>query len=153
MLRTQLRESLKAAQKNRDETRTSTLRLILAALKDRDIASRGAGSGGQEEIGDDEILNLLQTMIKQRRESMTLYEQGGRKDLVDKEQQEIDVIQSFLPKQLSEKEMADAVKETIASIGATSIKDMGRTMAALKERYAGRMDFAKASGLVKQQLG
>jgi uncharacterized protein YqeY len=153
MLRTQLRDSLKAAQKNRDETRTSTLRLILAALKDRDIASRGAGSGGQEEIGDDEILNLLQTMIKQRRESMTLYEQGGRKDLVDKEQQEIDVIQSFLPKQLSEKEMADAVKETIASIGATSIKDMGRTMAALKERYAGRMDFAKASGLVKQQLG
>jgi uncharacterized protein YqeY len=153
MLRTQLRDSLKAAQKNRDETRTSTLRLILAALKDRDIASRGAGSGGQEEIGDDEILNLLQTMIKQRRESMTLYEQGGRKDLVDKEQQEIDVIQSFLPKQLSEKEMADAVKETIAGIGATSIKDMGRTMAALKERYAGRMDFAKASGLVKQQLG
>ena len=151
MLRTEIRDALKAALKARDERRISTVRLILAALKDRDIAARGAG--GREEITDDEILNLLQTMIKQRRESIALYQQGNRQDLVDQETQEIAVIEDFLPKQLSEKEMTQAVKDTIASLNATTIKDMGRTMAALKERYAGQMDFAKASAIVKQQLG
>ena len=151
MLRQNLQDALKVAMRGRDERSVLTIRLILAALKDRDIAARG--SGGAEQIPDDQILNLLQTMIKQRRESIELYEKGGRADLVEKEQQEIGVIESFLPKQLSEKEMSDAVKDVIESIGATSIKDMGRTMAALKERYAGQMDFAKASGLVKQQLG
>lgn len=153
MLRTKIRDALKVALKARDERRISTVRLILAALKDRDIAARGAGSGGREEITDDDILNLLQTMIKQRRESIALYQQGNRQDLVDQETQEIAVIEDFLPKQLSEKEMTQAVKDTIASLNATTIKDMGRTMAALKERYAGQMDFAKASAIVKQQLG
>lgn len=151
MLRTQIRDALKAALKAREERRLATVRLILAALKDRDIAARGAG--GREEITDDEILNLLQTMIKQRRESIALYAQGKRQDLVDQETQEIKVIEEFLPKQLSEKEMTEAVKETIASLEATTIKDMGRIMAALKQRYAGQMDFAKASVIVKQQLG
>ncbi len=151
MLRTQIRDALKVALKARDDRRVSTIRLILAALKDRDIAGRGAG--GREEITDDDILNLLQTMIKQRRESIALYEKGNRQDLVAQETAEIAVIEEFLPKQLSEKEMIEAVKETIASLNATTIKDMGRTMAALKERYAGRMDFAKASAVVKQQLG
>lgn len=151
MLRTRIRDALKAAQKSRDERRTATLRLILAALKDRDIAARG-GDGGREEISDDEILQMLQTMIRQRRESIALYEKGGRDDLVRQETAEIAIIEEFLPKQMSEKEIAEAVKGLIAEIGAASIKDMGRTMAALKERYPGQMDFAKASGIVKQQL-
>ncbi|HLF58204.1 MAG TPA: GatB/YqeY domain-containing protein [Alphaproteobacteria bacterium] len=153
MLRTEIRDALKAALKARDERRVSTVRLILAALKDRDIAARGPGAGGREEIPNEEILNLLQTMIKQRRDSIALYAKGGRQDLVDQETQEIKVIEEFLPTQLSDKEMAEAVKATIESIGATTLKDMGRTMAALKERYAGQMDFAKASAIVKQQLG
>ena len=153
MLRTKIRDALKAALKARNDREVATVRLILAALKDRDIAGRGAGAGGHEEIPDEEILNLLQTMIKQRRDSIALYEKGNRPDLVQQETEEIAVIQGFLPKQLSEKEMTEAVKATIAAIGATSLKDMGRTMAALKERYAGQMDFAKASGIVKQQLG
>ena len=151
MLRTQLRDALKVALKSREERKTSTLRLILAALKDRDIATRG--TGGREEISDDDILQMLQSMIRQRRESIAMYEKGGRKDLVDQETQEIKIIEEYLPKQLSEKEVVQAVKSVIESIGATTLKDMGRTMAALKERYAGQMDFAKASGIVKQQLG
>jgi len=151
MLRTRLREALKTATKAREERRTATLRLILAALKDRDIAGRGT-PGGKEEISDGEILQMLQSMIKQRRDSIEMYAKGGRQDLVDQETQEIKIIEEFLPKQLSEKEVADAVKSVIASLGATTLKDMGRTMAALKERYAGQMDFAKASGIVKQQL-
>ena len=153
MLRTKIRDALKAAQKARNDREVATLRLILAALKDRDIAARGPGAGGREEVGDDQILNLLQTMIKQRRDSIALYEKGGRADLVKQETEEIAVIERFLPKQLSEKEMTEAVKATIAELGAASLKDMGRTMAALKERYAGQMDFAKASAIVKQQLG
>ena len=151
MLRTRIRDALKAAQKSRDERRIATLRLILAALKDRDIAARG-GDGGREQISDDEILGMLQTMIKQRRESIALYTQGGRDDLVSQETAEIGIIEEFLPKQMNEKEIAEAVKTVIDELGAASIKDMGRTMAALKERFAGQMDFAKASGIVKQQL-
>ena len=151
MLRTRLRDALKTATKAREERRTATLRLILAALKDRDIAGRGT-PGAKEEISDDEILQMLQTMIRQRRESIEMYAKGNRQDLVDQETQEIKIIEEFMPQQLSEKEIAEAVKAAIAELGATTLKDMGRTMAALKERYAGQMDFSKASGIVKQQL-
>lgn len=151
MIRSQLNETLKAAMKDRDSVATSTLRLILAALKDRDIAARGRGN--TEGIDDTEILSLLQTMIKQRRESIVLYEQGGRLDLSEQEGEEIVVIEKFLPRQMSEEETRQAVDAVIADIGAAGIKDMGRTMTELRSRYAGRMDFAKASGLVKATLG
>ncbi len=129
----------------------ATVRLILAALKDRDITVRGQGNLGG--IGDDEILTMLQSMVKQRRDSIAMYEQGGRPDLASQEAEEIAVIESFLPTPLAEDEVADVVAEVIDDIGARTMKDMGRTMAALKERYAGRMDFAKASALVKDRLG
>ena len=150
MLRTRLRESLTVAMKAKDERSVSTLRLILAAVKDRDISARAKGN--MDGISDEEILGLLQSMIKQRHESITLYKQGGRQDLVDQETQEIAVIQKFLPQQMQADEMTDAIGKVIAELEAKSLKDMGRTMAALKERYAGRMDFAKASALVKQKL-
>lgn len=150
MLRTRLKDALTAAMKARDTVAVATLRLILAALKDRDIAARGRGvtSG----ITDEAILDLLQSMIRQRHESIDLYRTAERLDLAQKEAAEIEVIERFLPAQLSEEEIAEAVDETIAELSATSLKDMGRTMAALKERYPGRMDFAKASTLVKQHL-
>lgn len=151
MIRSQLNEALKTAMKDRDGVATSTLRLILAALKDRDIAARGRGN--TEGVDDTEILSLLQTMIKQRRESITLYEQGGRLDLAEQEGAEIAVIEKFLPRQMSEEETRQAVDAVIAEIGAAGIKDMGRTMTELRSRYAGRMDFGKASGLVKATLG
>ncbi len=151
MLRDRLNDALKEAMKNRDELKTNTVRLILAALKDRDIASRGKGK--VEEIVDDEILTMLQSMIKQRNESIKLYEQGGRKELAEQEQAEIEIITEFLPEQLGEEEMAEAVTEEIKKVGATSLKEMGQVMNALKEDYAGRMDFAKASAIVKEHLG
>ena len=128
----------------------STLRLILAALKDRDIAARGKGNS--EGIGDQDILELLQKMVRQRRESIELFEKGDRQDLADKEAEEIEVIQRFLPKQLDPDQVRGAVQEAIEELEAATIKDMGRVMAALKERYAGRMDFGKASALVKERL-
>ena len=151
MLRKRLSDALKAAMLGKDSRTVSTVRLILAALKDRDIAARPRGITAG--IGEDEILQMLQSMIKQRRESIALYEQGGRLELAQQEAEEIVVIQRFLPAQLSEADLAEAVRETIAEIGAAGLKDMGRTMAVLKERYAGRMDFTKASAVVKQQLG
>ena len=151
MLRQRLSDTLKSAMLGRDTRTVSTVRLILAALKDRDIAARPRGV--TEGIGDEEILQMLQSMVKQRRESITLYEQGGRLELAQQEAEEIAIIQRFLPTQLSDAELAEAVGETIAEIGGQGLKDMGRTMAALKERYAGRMDFTKASAVVKQQLG
>ncbi len=150
MLRTRLKEALVTAMKARDAIAVATLRLILAALKDRDIAARGKGNLAG--IPDDAILDLLQSMIRQRHESIDLYRIGERLDLVAREGAEIEVIQRFLPAQMDDAEVISAVGETIAELKATSLKDMGRTMAALKERYAGRMDFAKASALVKQQL-
>ena len=128
----------------------STLRLILAALKDRDIAARDKGNS--EGIGDQDILELLQKMVRQRRESIELFEKGDRQDLADKEAEEIEVIQRFLPKQLDPDQVRGAVQEAIEELEAATIKDMGRVMAALKERYAGRMDFGKASALVKERL-
>jgi hypothetical protein len=150
MLRTRLKEALATAMKAREPVAVATLRLILAALKDRDIAARGKGNLAG--IPDDAILDLLQSMIRQRHESIDLYRIGERLDLVQREGAEIEVIQRFLPAQMDAGEMESAVGQTIAELKATSLKDMGRTMAALKERYAGRMDFAKASALVKQQL-
>lgn len=150
MLRDQFKESLKTAMKGRDERATSTLRLITAALKDRDIAARGRGNA--EGIDDAEILMMLQTMIKQRQDSIVHFEQGGRLELAQQEQDEIKIIEGFLPKQLDAAAMEAAVRDLVAELGASSIKDMGRTMQALRERYAGRMDFGKASALLKQAL-
>ena len=151
MLRQQFNEALKTAMLAKDSRTVSTVRLIVAALKDRDIAARSRGI--TDGVPDEEVLQMLQQMIKQRRESITLYEQGGRPELAQQENEEIGVIGRFLPKQMSEEEMTEAVRAVAAEIEATSLKDMGRVMAVLKERYAGTMDFTKASQLVKGQLG
>ena len=151
MLRNRLNDALKAAMKAKETRTIATVRLILAALKDRDIAARGKGN--LEGIDEDGILAMLQSMIKQRRESIVLYEKGKRPELARQEGEEITVIEQFLPRQLGEDEMAEAVKTVIQEVEAKSLKDMGRTMAALKERYAGRMDFHKASAKVKERLG
>ena len=150
MLRTRLNDALKAAMKAKEELSVSTLRLILAALKDRDIAARSKGN--RDGIAESELLSLLQSMIKQRRESIAAYEKGGRMDLARQEASEIAVIEGFLPAQMSEAEMAAAIDAVIAAVGATSLKDMGKAMAALKQQHAGKMDFGKASALVKARL-
>ena len=150
MLRARLSEALKTAMRERDQAAVSTVRLILAALKDRDIAARGKGNA--EGIGEPEILQLLQSMVKQRRESIELYAKGGRQDLVDQEAREIVVIERFLPQQMDEAAMSAAIAAVAAEAGATGIKDMGRVMTLLRERHAGQMDFARASQLVKQTL-
>ncbi len=150
MFRTRLNEALKEAMKAKDKRATSTLRLILAALKDRDIAARGRGKS--DGVDDDEILDLLQKMVRQRHDSIEMYQKGNRQDLVEKEQGEIEIIEHFLPKQLTDEETQAAVQDVVAELDASSIKDMGRVMGALKTRYAGRMDFGKASGLVKARL-
>ncbi|MCP4330145.1 MAG: GatB/YqeY domain-containing protein [Alphaproteobacteria bacterium] len=150
MLRETLSTALKSAVKGQDKCATSTLRLILAALKDRDIAARSRGNA--DGIGDDEILQMLQTMVKQRRESIEMYDKGNRPELAERERDEIVVIEQYLPKQLDEREVGDAVTEAIAETGAETLKDMGGVMAFLRQRYAGRMDFGRASGAVKQRL-
>ena len=151
MLRTRLSDTLKFSMKEKNERSVSTLRLILAALKDQDIAARGKGNN--EGLSDDQILSLLQSMIKQRRESIKLYEQGGRMELAQREAEEIGVIEEFLPEQMSHDEMAIVITRIIGEVGAESLKDMGKAMGALKEQYAGQMDFAKASAMVKERLG
>ena len=150
MLRQRLSDALKVAMKSKDRLATSTLRLILAAVKDRDIAARGKGNA--DGISDDEVMGVLQTMVRQRDESIVFYEKGERPELAEKEAQEIVVIRSFLPEQMDEEQLARAVTEAMDELGAASLKDMGRTMALLRERYAGRMDFAKASVLLKARL-
>ena len=140
---------LKAATKAQDKRRISTLRLIAAAIKDRDIAARGAGKG---EATNAELLELFAKMIKQREESEKIYTQAGRAELAKQEAEEIDIIREFLPVQLSDADMQKAIAGSIAEAGASSVKDMGKVMAALKARYAGQMDFAKASALVKAKL-
>ena len=147
MLRPELSQSLKDAMRAKEALTVSTIRLILAALKDRDIAARG--DGNSEGLPDEEILQLLQKMIKQRHESIKLYEEAGRVELAAREQGEIDVINRFLPKQLSDEEIAAEVSKVITEIGASSVKDMGRLMSALRERYVGQMDFGKASAAAK----
>lgn len=150
MLRTTLEKSLKDALLAREERAVSTLRLILAALKDRDIVERGKGN--PDGLDDAQILGLLQSMIKQRHDSIALYRQGNRPDLAQQEAEEIAVINRFLPPQLSEAETAAAVDEAIGAVGATALKDMGRVMAMLKERFQGQMDFSVACTLVKKRL-
>jgi uncharacterized protein YqeY len=150
MLRTELNDALKQALKSRDHGAAATLRLVLAALKDRDIAARGEGNA--EGIGDDQIRQMLQKMVRQSREAAETYDKAGRGDLAEKERQEIAVIERFLPKQLGEAETRKAVEATIAELGAESIKDMGRVMTRLREQYAGRMDFSKASAVAKDRL-
>ena len=151
MLREAFSERLKDAMRAKDAPTVGTLRMVMAALKDRDIAARGGEHNGT--IPEGEILRLLQGMVKQRRESITLYQQGNRPELVAKEEGEIAVIESFLPKQMSDDEVAAAVKAAIADTGAAGIKDMGKVMAALRERHTGVLDMAKAGAVVKQQLG
>lgn len=154
-MRERINDEIKIAMKGGDKARLSTLRMINAAIKDRDIAARVDSSGkasGVEKVGDEELLQLLQKMVKQRRESIETYRSAGREELVAQESAEIEVIEDFLPKQMSDDEVARAVDEAIASSGAESVKDMGKVMAELKGKYAGRMDFGKASGRVKAAL-
>jgi uncharacterized protein YqeY len=125
--------------------------MILAGVKDRDIAARPRGVANG--VDDPEIVDMMQKMVRQRQESIVLYKQGNRQELVDKEQAEIDIIERYLPKKMTDAEQDQAIAAVIAELGATSVKDMGKVMAALKERFAGRLDFAKVGGLVKQKLG
>jgi uncharacterized protein YqeY len=151
MLREKLTEAMKEAMRAKDQASLGTIRLIIAKLKDVDIAARTEAS--REGVADDKILSMMQSMIKQRNESIALYEKGGRADLAEKEKAEIAVIERFLPQQMDEAAVEAAVREAIAAAGATSVKDMGGVMAALKGKYAGQMDFAKASAAVKKALG
>lgn len=151
MLRDRLNQALKDAMKAKDARRIATLRLILAALKDRDIAARTSGDD-RTGIPEAEILSMLQTMVRQRRESIAAYQQGGRDDLVAQEKEEIAIIEDFLPQQLSEAEVEAAAKAAIAEVGAQGIKDMGKAMGVLKAKYAGQMDFAKAAAVLKGLL-
>ena len=148
-LRESFTELMKEAMKAGDKRRTGTLRMITAALKDRDIEARGQGKAP---LSDDEILGLLQKMVKQRQESLSIYEQAGRTELATQEREEIEIIMGFMPKQMDEAEVAAAIKAVIAETGAASVKDMGKVMAVMKDRYAGQLDFAKASGAVKAAL-
>ncbi len=150
MLRTQLSDALKTAMKAHDQNTVSAVRMILAKLKDQDIAARAKGN--MNGIADPEIQQMLQGMVKQRRESIALYEQGNRPELVAKEAGEIAVIETFMPKQLSDAELEAAVTAAIAATGAQSAKDMGRVMALLKEKHAGQLDFAKAGAVAKKKL-
>ena len=149
-MRETITAALKLATKAQDKRRLSTLRLVSAAIKDRDIAARTAGKG---EATDAELLELFAKMIKQREESEKIYRDAGRAELAQQEAEEIAIIREFLPEQLSEDDTQKAIAEAIAEAGATSVKDMGKVMAALKTRYAGQIDFAKASALVKAKLG
>ena len=148
-MRQRFTEAMKEAMKAGDKPRLSTVRMIQAALKDKDIEARGAGRG---EATEEEILALLQKMIKQRQESVAIYAQAGRQELADQERAEIAVIQGFLPQPLDEAETRAAIEAAVAETGAASMKDMGKVIGALRGKYAGRMDFAKASGLVKEML-
>ena len=150
-LREELTQALRTAMKSRETRAVSTIRLILTAVKDRDIAARGKGN--TEGISDQDILQVLQTMIRQRHEAIALYQQGGRQELAAQEEEEIRIIERFMPKQLGDDEMRAAIQAVAAEIGATTIKDMGRAMAVLRTRYAGQMDFGKAGATLKQLLG
>lgn len=150
MLRDKLNDALKEAMRARDMASVGAIRLILAKLKEVDIAARTETS--REGVPDDRILSMLQGMIKQRNESVALYEKGNRPELADKERAEIAVIERFLPQQMDEAAMEAAVREAVAAAGAKTIKDMGGVMAALKAKYAGQMDFAKASATVRKVL-
>lgn len=142
--------ALKQAMRDKDAGRLSTLRLVNAAIKDREIAARGDGDEGS--VGDAEVLAILGKMAKQRQESARAYEEGGRLDLAEREREEIGVIEEFLPRQLSKAEVAKAIDSAIADLGAESIRDMGKVMGALKSRYTGQMDFGSVGPMVKDRL-
>ena len=149
MLRDDLQNSLKEAMKAKDMKTVSAVRLIIAGQKEKDVEARGKGL---EKASDADLLAMMQTMIKQRNESIRIYTEGNRPDLAEKEQSEIDVISRFLPKQLSADEVENIVKTLIAQTGASGIKDMGKIMGALKGKYAGQMDFGAASAIIKKLL-
>ncbi|MEP0519959.1 MAG: GatB/YqeY domain-containing protein [Hyphomicrobiales bacterium] len=142
-------EALNEAVKEQDKRQACTLRLINTAIKDRDMAVRGTG---KEKISDDEVLAMLKTMISQREDSSRQYEQAGRLDLAKQEREEMEIIRSLMPTQLPEEEVRKAVKDVVADIGANSLRDMGKCINALKQRYPGQMDFCRASGVVKELL-
>jgi uncharacterized protein YqeY len=148
MLREEFTSQLKIAMKGGDKRRVETIRMITAALKDKDIEARVSG----KDIGEDEILALLQKLVKSRQESLEIYQQNARPELAEKEAEEIAIISSFLPQPMSDEDVSAAIKAAIAETGAASIKDMGKVIAALKAQHAGKMDFGKASALVKAAL-
>lgn len=150
-LRTRITQVQKDAMRAKDQQKLSAVRLVMASLKDKDIAARTQNK--PDGISDQEILSMLQSMIKQRHESIRMYKEGGREELAAREAAEIDVIESFLPAQLSEEETVKAVEAAIAQSGAASIKDMGKVMGVLKAKYAGEIDMGKVSALVKEKLG
>jgi len=150
MLRETITEAMKTAMRAKDDASLGTIRLILAKIKDTDIAARSKGV--MDGIKDDEICSVMQGMVKQRRESAAIYEKGNRKDLADKETAEIEVIERFLPKQMSDDEMKAAIDAAVTATGAASIKDMGKVMAELKKAHTGAMDFSKAGPMVKDRL-
>ncbi|WP_137702967.1 GatB/YqeY domain-containing protein [Marimonas lutisalis] len=149
-MRERINSALKQAMKDKAKDRLSTLRLINAAIKDRDIAARG--DGNEAGVGDAEVLAILGKMVKQRQESARAYEEGGRLDLAESERAEVSVIEEFLPKQLNDDEVAEAVSEAISEAGAESIRDMGKVMGMLKEKYTGQMDFGAVGPMVKDRL-
>jgi uncharacterized protein YqeY len=148
-MRERFTQDMKDAMKAGDKRRLGTVRLVQAALKDKDIEARGAGKG---QATDEEILGLLQKMIKQRQESAAIYEQAGRAELATQEREEAEIIASYLPKQMDEAETRQAIQSAIGETGAASMKDMGKVIGALRGKYAGQMDFGKASALVKEML-
>ncbi|OCX64680.1 glutamyl-tRNA amidotransferase [Thioclava sp. SK-1] len=150
-MRAKIAAALKTAMRDKDKMRLSTLRLVNAAIKDREIAMRSESDA--PEVGDAEVLAILGKMVKQRQESARAYEEAGRLELSEKERSEISVIEDYLPRQLSEAEVEAAVDAAIAAVGATSIRDMGRVMGELKSRYTGQMDFSKVGPIVKTRLG
>ncbi len=150
MLREKFIDKLKEYMHAKEEVGTATVRLIIAALKDRDIAARSKGN--HDGLSEDEILSMLQTMIKQRGESIKMYRDGNRDELADREEKEVVIIKAFLPEQLETDEIENVIGSLMTEINATSIKDMGKVMKILRDKYAGRMDFGAASGIVKQKL-
>lgn len=150
MLREDLQKALKESMLNKDMTTVSAVRLIIAGMKEKDVDARGKG---QEKASDSDLLAMMQNMVKQRKDSIKMYLDGNRQDLADKEQNEINVIEKFLPKQMSDADIETAIKAAIAATGAASMKDMGKVMGELKAKYVGQMDFGKANGIIKSLLG
>ena len=148
-MREAIAQALKTALKSHDKRRTSTLRLINAAIQDRDIANRGSG---KDPVSDDEILQILAKMVRQRQESAKAFEEGNRLELAEQEREEIVIINDFLPRQLGEDAVRQACQQVVEEVGAEGLRDMGRCMNALKEKFPGKMDFGKASGIVKDLL-
>ena len=150
MLRDDLQNALKESMKNKDMTTVAAVRLIIAGMKEKDVDARGKGL---EKASDTDLLAMIQNMIKQRKDSIKMYVEGSRQDLADKEQNEINVIEKFLPKQMDDAEIENAIKAVISETGASSMKDMGKVMGALKSKYVGQMDMGKANGIIKSLLG